>query len=82
LGQISGTGERVLNQKTQDALWLAAGITALPEVAVTPWLSLEVEGDLRVLGPDERFTFRPDAVVYDMRRFSWSAGLGVSIRPY
>ena len=34
-GQLTGKGERVQNQSTQHAPWLGAGLSAVPEIALT-----------------------------------------------
>jgi hypothetical protein len=81
-GQLTGTGKNVLNGVTQHAAWLAGGVSILPELLLTPWWSLEVAADLRVLGPGDHFVFRPGTDVHDVPQLSWSVGLGTSIRPY
>jgi hypothetical protein len=81
-GQLAATGEHVQNPLTQHAVWLGAGLSAAPELAVTRALSLELDAGLRVLGPHDYFTFRPGVDVHHVPRFTADFGLGVSIRPY
>jgi hypothetical protein len=83
-GQLAGTGkgQRLQNQLTQHAAWLGAGLSAVPQIALTSAFSLELGGGMRVLGPTDHFVFRPGVAVHDVPRFSWDLGLGISIRPY
>ena len=72
-GQLAGTGtgQRVQNALTQHAAWLGAGLSAVPEIALTRAFSLELGAGLRVLGPTDHFVFRPGVTVHDVPRFSW-----------
>ena len=81
-GQLTGKGERVQNQSTQHAPWLGAGLSAVPEIALTRAFSLELGVGLRVLGQTNHFVFQPGVPVHDVPRFSWDLGLGISMRPY
>jgi hypothetical protein len=83
-GQLVGTGEgeRVQNAQTQHAAWFGAGLSALPEIALTSGLSLELGASLRALGPRDHFVLKPGVPVHDVPQFSWDLTLGTSILLY
>jgi len=82
-GQLAGTGQGVQNGSTRHAVWLGAGLSSVPEIALTRALSLELGASLRILGSHDTFVFLPNSVrVHEVPQVSGDFGLGISIRPY
>jgi hypothetical protein len=73
-------GGAVINVRTPSMPWLAGGAVLRAQLDLARALALEASGGLKVLARKDRFTFRPESLVYEVPRWSAGLGLGLSLR--